>query len=275
MKISTGSLYYNLKQLEPFVAQDSKRNYYLTERGVEIYKRLKEGDAILLESRAPPQSLFERIFSQVIHPSWVLAPALEKTPITVTIGGLSLLLTAALYINGKVSLIGVNVYHWRNFDLENTVAALLLTIASIYLYLSTLASVYDELRKRKLLEPVYSSRLERLKGFILDTLTFNRSPIKGLAAVCIGILPMSIYPFLVFVAKVNGWSWIYSPGSVVPTSLAANITLVASQFTSFIILTSSLSYLRSIRWHIAALICLSLIYLSIVFQYILLGVVAS
>ncbi|MEM1922282.1 MAG: helix-turn-helix domain-containing protein [Nitrososphaerota archaeon] len=273
LKISTGSLYYNLKQLEMFVAQDGKRNYYLTERGLEIYKMLKEGDAVLLESKNVRQGFFERIFSLVINPVWILGPALERLPIAATIGGLSLLLTAALYVNGKVSLIGVNVYHWKNFSLENTLSTMSLTILSIYFYLSFLANIYDELRQRRLMGSMESGGLQRVKNFILHTLTFGGSPIKGLAAVCIGILPMSLYPILIFLAKVNRWDWIYSPGSVIPISLPANITLVLSQFASFLILASSLSYLRSIRWHIAALICLSLIYLSIVLQYIILGAV--
>ncbi|MEM4152212.1 MAG: hypothetical protein QW663_05880, partial [Nitrososphaerota archaeon] len=87
-------------------------------------------------------------------------------------------------------------------------------------------------------------------------------------------LPMALYPFLLFIARVKGWTWIYAPVSIVPTSLAANIVLVVAQFASFLLLTSSLSYLRSIRWHIAALICLSLIYLSIILQYVILGIFA-
>ncbi|MEM0482455.1 MAG: helix-turn-helix domain-containing protein [Nitrososphaerota archaeon] len=272
LQISTGSLYYNLKQLEPFVAQDSKRNYYLTEKGLEVYKMLKAGDPLLLENVKNPQSFFDRLFTTVIHPSWILGPALDRAIIAVILGSLSALLNMALYLNGKISLIGLHVYHWRNFDLGSTILTMLGTIFFIYIYLSALTGIYDEFRKRRILGKQEDNTLRHIKDFILNVITFNRSALKGLAAVCIGILPMSLYPFLLFIAKVKGWTWVYAPGSVVPTSLAANIVLVSSQFISFLLLTSSLSHLRSIRWHIAALISLSLIYLSIVLQYVILGV---
>lgn len=271
LQISTGSLYYNLKQLEPFVAQDSKRNYYLTEKGLEVYKMLKAGDPLLLENVKNPQSFLDRLFTTVIHPSWILGPALDRTVIAVILGSLSILLNMALYLNGKVFLVGLNVYHWRNFDFTGTLISMFGTIVFVYIYLSALTALYDELRKNKILGKQEENALRRAKSFIISVVTFNRSALKGLAAVSIGILPMSLYPFLLFVSKVRGWTWFYSPGSVVPTSLAANIVLVSSQFISFLLLTSSLSHLRSLRWHIAALICLSLIYLSIVLQYVILG----
>ncbi len=271
LQISTGSLYYNLKQLEPFVAQDSKRNYYLTEKGLEVYKMLKAGDPLLLENVKNPQSFLDRLFTTVIHPSWILGPALDRTVIAVILGSLSALLNMALYLNGKISLIGLHVYHWRNFDLMGSILTMLGTIAFIYIYLSALTALYDELRKRRILGKQEDNTLKRVRDFILSVVTFNRSALKGLAAVSIGILPMSLYPFLLFIAKVVGWAWFHSPSSIVPTSLAANVALVSSQFISFLLLTSSLSHLRSLRWHIAALICLSLIYLSIVLQYVILG----
>jgi len=272
--ISTGSLYYNLKQLEPFVAQDNRRNYYLTEKGLEVYKMLKAGDALILDNVKKPPSLLDRLFTTVIQPVWILAPALDRTIIAMIMGSLSALLNAALYLNGKVSLIGLHVYHWRNFDLGITILAMLGTIAFIYIYLSALSGIYDEVRKRSVIGVKPDDTFRRVKGFIVNILTFNGSTLKGMAAVCIGILPMALYPFLLFIARVKGWTWIYAPVSIVPTSLAANIVLVVAQFASFLLLTSSLSYLRSIRWHIAALICLSLIYLSIILQYVILGIFA-
>ncbi|MEM3490013.1 MAG: winged helix-turn-helix transcriptional regulator, partial [Nitrososphaerota archaeon] len=68
--ISTGSLYYNLKQLEKLVTQDSKRNYVLTEEGVAIYRLLKEQGDINLESIKAPQSKFEVILSNIFFPVW-------------------------------------------------------------------------------------------------------------------------------------------------------------------------------------------------------------
>lgn len=273
LKISTGSLYYNLKQLEPFVAQDNKRNYYLTEKGLEVYRMLKEGNTILLETAKNPHGFFDKIFTTVIHPSWLLGPLLDRSVIAGILGLLSILLTAALFINGKVSLIGLHVYHWRTFDLLSTILTLLGTVVFIYLYLSALTNFYDWIRRRNIVGE--NGLRGHVRKLVLDILTFNRSVLQGLAAASLGILPMSIYPFLLFLAKLRGWTGIYAPGSVVPTSLIANVVIVVSQFTSFLILTSSLAHLRGIRWHIAALVCLSLIYLSIILQYLILGAVST
>ncbi|MEM3114021.1 MAG: hypothetical protein QXY72_02640, partial [Nitrososphaerota archaeon] len=56
LKISTGSLYYNLRQLKDFVTQDEDRNYVLTEEGERVYKVLKEGGVLspdLLRPKPP------------------------------------------------------------------------------------------------------------------------------------------------------------------------------------------------------------------------------
>jgi hypothetical protein len=82
---------------------------------------------------------------------------------------------------------------------------------------------------------------------------------------------MSIYPFMIFLGRVFGLNLVSQSGSVIPVSLAANVAMVVAQLACFVILTSSVSYIRGIRWHISALISFSLIYISIILQYLVLS----
>jgi len=272
LKISTGSLYYNLRQLEPFVAQDGRRNYYLTERGVEVYRMLKAGEALILDAVPGARGLSGRLFYTLINPVWLLGPIIDRPVVGVLVGALSALLTAALYVNGKVYLIGLHVYHLKRFDLWGVTLSVAGSMLLYYLYLSTLSTIYDEVRRRVVGD---ESRTGRLLPRIKAAITFNGDALRGLSIAALGLLPMSLYPLLLFIARVLGLSSVILPSGLVPTSLTANIALVVAQFISFLILTSMLSHVRGLRWHISALICLSLLYLSIVLQYILLGTIQS
>jgi predicted transcriptional regulator len=271
LKISTGSLYYNLRQLDPLVAQDNKRNYYLTEKGLAVYKMLKEGDSMVLNSYKPSSSRFERIVSNIFYPSWILVPILENTPIALIVSALSLLLTVALFINGKVSLLLLHVYHWPSFDLASTTLSIGGTVLIMYCYLSLTTQLYDEYRRRRILGESQRVDAGRIRSLLVSLLSFNGQYVKAFAAICIGLLPMSVYPFLIFLGRVWGHNLVYRGGSVVPASLAGNVALVAAQMACFIILTTATSHIRGIRWHISALISFSLIYLSIILQYVVLG----
>lgn len=91
--------------------------------------------------------------------------------------------------------------------------------------------------------------------------------VKLLCSIMISMLPLAIYPAVAFIDRVAGWGQ-FTSRSVIPSSLAANVTLVIAQLGVFVLLTATLSYLRRLRWHVAALISFSVIYLSIIVQYI-------
>jgi DNA-binding HxlR family transcriptional regulator len=271
LKISTGSLYYNLRQLEPLVAQDGKRNYYLTEAGLAIYKMLREGEGLVLNSYKPSYGRLERIITNIFYPSWVLVPVLEKTAIALMVSALSLLLNAALFINGKVSLMMLHIYHWPRFDLAFTSLSLAATVVAIYLYLSFATQVYEEFRRRRLVGVSQTEGAGSFRTLLTNVLTFGGQYVRAFAAISIGLLPMSIYPFMIFLGRVFGLNLVSQSGSVIPVSLAANVAMVVAQLACFVILTSSVSYIRGIRWHISALISFSLIYISIILQYLVLS----
>ena len=79
LKISTGSLYYNLRQLRRFVTQDNDRNYMLTEEGLRVYRALKEKGTVSssdLIGEKPPGK-FMKVLQGIFFPLWLYSPLYE------------------------------------------------------------------------------------------------------------------------------------------------------------------------------------------------------
>jgi hypothetical protein len=260
--ISTGSLYYNLKQLDRLVTQDSKRNYVLTEEGNIIYRLLKEQGDLNLETIKTTQSKLEMMLSNIFFPIWLVAPLLDRARLSLLAGVLSITFLSALLLNSKAELIILHIYHFPNFSINSYVLKLLLSILIIYLYVSATSLIHDLMTRR-------SSGEEKISLRRLISMFFGPDFqwVKLICSIMISMLPLAIYPAIAFVDRVAGWGQFMSKG-VIPSSMAANVTLVIAQLGAFILLTATLSYLRRLRWHVAALISFSVIYLSIVVQYI-------
>lgn len=260
--ISTGSLYYNLKQLERLVTQDSKRNYVLTDEGAAIYRLLKEQGDLNLESIKTPQSKLETMLSNIFFPVWLVAPLLEKARLSILIGLLSLTFLSALLLNSKAELIILHLYHFQNFSINNYILNLLISLAVIFVYVSTTSFIHDIMTRR-----MSEEGKKTVRNLVSLFFGSNLQWVKLLSAIMFSMLPLAIYPAIAFVDKIAGWGQFLSKG-VIPSTLAANVTLVIAQLGVFILLTTSLAYLRRLRWHVAALISFSVIYLSIIVQYI-------
>jgi len=78
LNTSTGTLYYNLEQLEGFVKQDDARKYMLTEKGKALYEILTKDEerlkAYLSSMSSPALMRFKRIFKPLrvlFLPKWL------------------------------------------------------------------------------------------------------------------------------------------------------------------------------------------------------------
>jgi len=260
--ISTGSLYYNLKQLERLIQQDSKRNYVLTEEGEAVYKLLKERGDITAELVKMRKSRAESILSSIFFPIWLIGPLIERAQIALPAGIVSVLFISALFINFKMDLFLLNITHRTSRVLTDYAFMIGLSILIIYLYTSALSLLHDILTHQHGME---EGRL-RPRDVLLDIVTVGGNGAKLLAAVMIGLLPMSIYPAAAFVDRVlGGRSFVVNDSF--PAAPLPNLILVIAQIGSFILLTAGLAYIKKMRWHTAAIITFSLIYLSIIAQY--------
>lgn len=265
LRVSTGSLYYNLRQLERLVVQDQSRNYTLTEQGARIYKLLKEKGDVTLSELVSPQSRTLSVLSSIFFPIWLLAPLLDRTSTSLLVGVALQALLAALMFNAKTELIVMHVYHRSvGFTTTSYITSLFLTFVAAYFFFSIVSYAYEVLRRR---EGERGGTISIFRAF-LKLVTSDMVGHKLLAAIMIGLAPMGLYPAASFVDRVLGGN-VFSTQSLVPTSLIPNATLIISQMVSFIVMTTGLSYVKKLPWHVAALTSFSLIYMSIVVQYVI------
>ncbi len=262
--ISTGSLYYNLRQLRHLVTQDERRNYVLTELGERVYKLLKTRGDISISDLAGRRSRVVEKLSQVFVPYWLIAPLAERVRMGAVVAALSLLMLTALLLNQKMDLIVLHVYRFEVFSIPEFLRYLAITFVTIYLYFGLMTTLYDLLARSEEVE------VKGVLGFLKSTITYSGQWRQALVLIPLGLLPMSIYPAAAFVDKVIGAGHFESK-FVVPNSVVANVVLVVAQVACFLLFSASLSYIKRLRWHVAALISFSAIYLSIVVQYLILA----
>jgi hypothetical protein len=262
--ISTGSLYYNLRQLKHLVTQDDRRNYVLTELGERVYKLLKTRGDISLSDLTGKRSRVVEALSQLFVPYWLVAPLAERVRMGAVVAAISFLMLTALLLNQKMDLIVLHVYRFEAFSIPEFLRYLGITLLTIYLFFGLMTALYDLLARSE------ETDVRGVFGFLKSAITFSGQWRQALVLISLGLLPMSIYPAAAFVDKVTGAGHFESK-FIVPNSVVANVVLVVAQMACFLLFSASLSYVRRLRWHVAALISFSAIYLSIVVQYLILA----
>jgi len=258
--ISTGSLYYNLRQLKHLVTQDDRRNYVLTELGERVYKLLKTRGDVSISDLAGKRSRVVEALSQFLVPYWLIGPLAERVRMGAVVAALSLLMLTALLLNQKMDLVVLHVYRFEVFSIQEFLRYLGITFVTIYLYFGLMTALYDLLARSE------ETDVRGVFRFLKSVITFSGQWRQALVLISLGLLPMSIYPAAAFVDKVMGAGH-FESRFVVPNSVVANVVLVVAQMACFLLFSASLSYVRRLRWHVAALISFSAIYLSIVVQY--------
>ena len=108
LKMSVGTLYYNLDGLRDFVTRDEAKRYMLTERGVALYNIIKEGDELIRNMMAG-RSLLKRIVDDYI--ASVLAPHQVATPFYAN-DRLSAVTLAACMLLGLTSVLSSRLELW-------------------------------------------------------------------------------------------------------------------------------------------------------------------
>ncbi len=76
LKVSVGTLYYNLDQLRGFITQDSEKKYMLTEKGTLVYEVIKHdvkrlNEYARLRARREALGPVYDIFCKIFLPSWI------------------------------------------------------------------------------------------------------------------------------------------------------------------------------------------------------------
>lgn len=226
--ISTGSLYHNLKQLESqdLVTQDSSRSYLLTERGQRIYNMLRTG-RVAFERGKPRNPVFDRL-STVVFPLWLFVPLYESLALAILMPLLSVLLLAVLLISARHYLVLLFAFSRASIDPFGFIVTFFLSLLAIFGF-CTVVSYF-------------------LGG--------QGNHLRFLSASMVSLLPLSVYPIVVLL---GGWLQL---GLAQETAALYVVMLVAEGLT-LPFFTAAVSYGKKIRWEKAAIVPLSLFYLTI------------
>ena len=228
LAISTGSLYHNLKQLESqnLITQDSSRSYLLTEKGDRIYNMLRMG-RVAFEQEKPTNPVIERLTS-LVFPLWLFVPLYESVAVAVLLPLLSVLLLAVLLASAKHYLVLLYAFSRTSIDPLGFILTFALSILAIFGF-STVASYF-------------------LGG--------QGNHLRFLSASMVSLLPLSLYPAVVLLDR-----WLQL--GVTEGSAAVYVVMLVAQGLTLPFFTAAVSYGKKIRWEKAAIVSLTLFYLTI------------
>ncbi|MEM2909655.1 MAG: helix-turn-helix domain-containing protein [Nitrososphaerota archaeon] len=255
--ISTGSLYYNLRQLGGLVQQDQKRNYTLTPEGQKVYKALTEqaGPEGLL-SKEPPGKLFT-ILSSIFFPLNLFTPIYESMAMRVFLPLLSISVISALMIYAKFIPFILHVLDKPRFTILEFGANFLISILIIYVYTSIMSWVAAG-RVKTFRVPSGREFLPSIKSWLKNNYAEH---VKFLLCLLLSLLPLSILPGVVTIDRLFKLNAIPSPGTG-NYFIVRDVLLLISQGITTILMIAGISYAKNVKWQSAAMVSFSLLYFS-------------
>ena len=240
--ISTGSLYYNLRQLSPLITQDQKRNYMLTEQGELVYKIVTQQSNQL--SAPPQQSRITSFLSNLFFPIWLFAPIYEYTAVASIVAPLSLAVLLFLFINARFELILLHAIKPERFVLTDFGLKMGLSLVISLIYLISISSILAGSTSIKKIR-------QNLRQSVGDVARF-------FACMMAAFLPMGILPGVASVDRVFRLGIFSGDLSFV----VRDILLVLSQTITVLLLAAAVSYYKKLRWQGALAVAFSYFYLS-------------
>ncbi|MCX8187821.1 MAG: helix-turn-helix domain-containing protein [Nitrososphaeria archaeon] len=270
LKISTGSLYYNLRQLRMFVTQDSDRNYILTEEGKRVYRALKEKGTIsaadLMESEPP--SKLSGVLSNIFFPVWLYNPLYEQKAAMVIVSALCFAISSALLIYTRQIPLLLHFYPIQPSPLL-IIGYYVLNVVLIYVLFTVFTPILSgsifkrgeggkNLFQRIVFRITRASSYEELKFFL---------------GLFVAILPLMIFPAILAVNK------LFSLG-IIPLEktqlyyLIRDAFLIIAQIATLPLLIAFIAYGRRTTGTTAALTALVIFFIShIIYQLLTVGFV--
>ncbi|RLG06822.1 MAG: hypothetical protein DRN59_02340 [Thaumarchaeota archaeon] len=256
LKISTGSLYYNLRQLRRFVTQDKDKNYMLTEEGMRVYKALKEKGTITAADlmEANRQSRAASILNSIFFPLWLYTPLYEQKAVTIILPALSAVISMTLLIYTRQVPFLMHFYSVQP-NVFRIIGQYLLNIGVLYCLTTLLAIAFSGVlfRGRE-----GEGLLARVRSIAWHS---GLDEVKFLASLVVACLPLMIYPAVLSVNK------LFSLG-LIPAEKTAGYYLVTgsfltiSQVAALPLFTALIAYGRRMNSSTAALITLIVFFIS-------------
>ncbi|PUA31664.1 MAG: hypothetical protein B9J98_05595 [Candidatus Terraquivivens tikiterensis] len=255
--ISTGSLYYNLRQLGGLVQQDQKRNYMLTPEGQRVYKALTEqaGSEGLL-SKEPPGKLFT-ILSSIFFPISLFTPIYESVAMRIFLPLLSISVISALMIYAKFIPFILHVLERPRFTVLEFGTNFLISVFIIYIYTSIMSWIAAG-RAKTLRIPNRRELLPSIKGWLKNNYAEH---IKFLACLLLSLLPLSILPGVITIDRLFKLNAI-PPAGTGSYFVVRDVLLLVSQGITIVLMIAGISYAKNVKWQGAAMVSFSLLYFS-------------
>jgi len=260
LKISTGSLYYNLRQLRRFVTQDSDKNYMLTEEGLKVYKALKEKGTITAADLMEPnqRSRAISIFKNLFFPLWLYTPLYEQRAVFMILPALSAILSIALLIYTRQAPLILHFYSVQP-NVFRIVGQYLLNIGILYIFSTILSIIFSGALFRRGEE----SLAARIRGVAWQSAW---DELKFVGALAVAQLPLMLYPTVLAANK------LFSLG-MIPVEKTAQYHMITgtlstvSQILTIPLLTGLIAYGRRLDGATAALAALIIFFTSqLIFQ---------
>lgn len=263
LKISTGSLYYNLRQLKRFVTQDKDKNYMLTEDGLRVYKALKEKGTITTAdlTNTEKQSGLISALNSLFFPIWLYTPLYEQKAITLILPSLSAILSIVLLIYTRQAPLLMHFYRVQP-NIFQIIGQYLANIAVIYILATILSVIFSGVlfRGRK-----GESLLARIKGIAWQS---GFDELRFFASLMTACLPLMIYPAILSINKLFDLRLIPAEKTPQYYLLMGGFSTI-SQVACLPLLIALIAYGRRLNGTAAALVGLIIFFISqIVYQLI-------
>ncbi|MCD6235766.1 MAG: hypothetical protein J7J94_02070 [Thaumarchaeota archaeon] len=269
LKISTGSLYYNLRQLRGFVTQDKDRNYVLTEEGKRVYKALKEKGTVSAADLAEPESggRMARILTNLFFPVWLYTPLYEQKVVTFIVPALGFVLSTVLLIYSRQISILMHFYPVRP-NVFLTAGSYLLNTLALYGLITVVAILFSGVLFKGSKGESVLDRVRKVAGAsLLDEVKFFSSLI-------VACLPLMIFPAILSLNRLLGLGLI--PPERTPLYYQIrDVYLIIAQVATLPFLTALTAYGRRLNGATAALVTLVVFFVShTIYQLLTVGVIA-
>lgn len=262
LKISTGSLYYNLRQLKDFVTQDEDRNYVLTEEGEKVYKVLKEGGVISPDLLKPkPPSKIMKLVTNIFFPIWLFSPLYENAGLRIITSSLSVIVSILLLIYTRTSPLILHIYD-STPNIYEIISKYVGNLAILYLsltFISILISgrLFHLARTRK--------NIENMRESILNSLN---DELKFFLSLIVAFIPITVYPGLLALDKFFNLSLFPEPGKPYYYQVK-DLYMIIAQSLSLPFLIALTAYGRRLSGTTAAIVVLLVYFLSHVVSQLL------
>lgn len=250
--ISTGSLYYNLRQMSQLITQDERKTYRLTEDGLRIYKALTaQSDA---GQSIPKPSRSSEVLSSLFFPIWLFSPIYESVVVASVLGPLSLFVLVFVLLAGRHEVFLLNVYHASPLNHLLFAARLAATYLTGFVVLLSLSYLFSGKFRSA------SSAFNLLKNSRPREVLAESG--RLLSAFSVALLPIGLVPGLAVVDRV-------AQTSILSNILIRDTLVVLSQTVSIFLISAAVAYAKKMRWQSSLGVGLAFFYLSHLINYLM------